>query len=531
MAQKTLNLEIGDRLTKACMCIPKGKAYQIERSFMFQTPDSAVQDGQLIAPDIMAAELRSQLDSRGIKDAKNVVFTLTSGKVASREVTLPPMKDNRIKGVIEMNATDYFPVDMSKYHLTYSLLERKTGGDNPGCRVLVYAAPLSLLEGYFLLAEQAGLIITAIDFSGNSQYQALKSLSEGGGVTMFVNVDCTSSYASFAADGKLVMQRAFNCGGDELVLGYMNAAGMKAEQYLEALEYCCRSPEDFAQSGVMTEEEAAEARSRLVGNILRSSDYYNSNHWDLQVERIVLMGPCGRLTGLREHVSSAAGVEALWLDGLPGVSSLANETDAASTYISCIGSAVAPLDFIPPQLRVDKKKLRKAGGEASMTPGIIVCVICVLAAAALGVFSILNYSSLSEEKANLEKQISQLEFARDAYETYLLYQAAEGSMLSLSGAIDSPNDRLADFVEELERSMPSEILLLSAVCTREGVSMNVTVPSYAEVAVTLVQLRAFSSVSGVSVSSISESLDESGFTYCSFSVTCTYAVLGGEAAE
>ena len=61
---------------------------------------------------------------------------MASAKVASREVLLPPVKDNRIKTVIETNAADYFPVDMSNYRVSYSLLERVTG-DNPGCRVLV----------------------------------------------------------------------------------------------------------------------------------------------------------------------------------------------------------------------------------------------------------------------------------------------------------------------------------------------------------------------------------------------------------
>ena len=90
MAAKILNIEIGDRLTKICLSIPKGKSYQIKNSFMFQTPDNTVADGMITAPDILATKLREQIAEHGIHDTKTAVFSLTSGKVATREVMTPP---------------------------------------------------------------------------------------------------------------------------------------------------------------------------------------------------------------------------------------------------------------------------------------------------------------------------------------------------------------------------------------------------------------------------------------------------------
>lgn len=140
---RLLNIEVGDRLIKVCVSARRGKNYQILDSFMFQTPDNAVIDGMISDPAAVAAALTGQLKEHSAQDAKNALFTLSSAKVANREILLPPMKDNRIKSVVETNASDYFPVDMSSYRVAYSLLERVTG-DNPGCRVLVMAAPKAL---------------------------------------------------------------------------------------------------------------------------------------------------------------------------------------------------------------------------------------------------------------------------------------------------------------------------------------------------------------------------------------------------
>ena len=75
-------------------------------------------------------------------------------------------------------------------------------------------------------------------------------------------------------------------------------------------------------------------------------------------------------------------------------------------------------------------------------------------------------------------------------------------MLQLRSLEETPNAQLVAFFEELEEKMPSQILLLSAVCTPESVSMNVTVPGLEEAAVVLSQLRSFKSLSQVNVSGI-----------------------------
>ncbi|MEA4966113.1 MAG: pilus assembly protein PilM [Oscillospiraceae bacterium] len=512
---KILNIEIGDRLTKVCLTVPRGTSFLIKDSFLFQTPEGTVQDGVISAPDVVAAALSEQLKAHHAADCKRAIFVLTSGKVASREVMLPPVKDSRLQSVVEANKADYFPVDLSKYHITYSLLDRVTAGDEPGCRVLVIAAPLHLLDGYFKTAALAGLRVEAIDSSGNSQYHALRALKSEG-ITMYVSVDCNSSLVTFLQNGHLLMQRAFTFGGDERILSYMSETG--EEDYVAALKAC------------ETWKGEPDSLSRLVSSMIRASDYFNSNRWEATVEHVVLMGPCGHLFGLRDMVASGTGLAIDYLSEVSGISSLANSAESAACYISCIGSSIAPLDLIPPQFKEERKKSSSQKPD-SLLGGIVICGVCFLAAVALSASALLGYFNARSERDELQEKISDMSYAKDVYSEYALYQDAQNAVIALDDSVSSPNDDLLALVDELEQKMPSEVLMLSAVCSQDSVTMSIEVPSYDDVAAVLGQLRTFDSLGTLVMSTVTENEDETGGTFLSFAVTCNYAAVEAAAAQ
>jgi type IV pilus assembly protein PilN len=522
--RKTLNIEVGDHLTKVCVSLSGRGSCKVLESFLFQTPENTVTDGQIFDVDTLAKELREQLNGRGLQKVKNVTFVLTSGKVAAREVMLPLVKENRIKDVVKTNAADYFPIDMTRYHVSHCLLERVEQGENAGCRVLVFAVPLQLLQPYFELAAQIGLKVRNIDFSGNSQYQALRTVG-GDAVTMYADIDCSSSCITFMQGENLLLQRTFSFGGDEMVLSYMSASGKSNEDFLTALRECSSGSQFFQDSGMQT-SDIADSLSRLVENIVRSTDYFNSSHWNKQVEKVVLIGPCARLAGLREMVANATGLDTSYLGDIPHACSFASSDPLteASLYLSCIGSNLRPVDLIPPQFK-SSKRLRKLGGSSEETyvkDGMIICGICLGAAVLLSGFALLRYHMAKMEKTNVESQIEKLSYTEQVYNTYVQYRAEEKSLQTLSDSIASPNDRLTDFIEELEDKMPAQILLLSASCGQENIVMNITVPDYDAAAMVLVQLRNFESIQNIEIGSITSEVDESGGKYLSFSLTCTY---------
>ena len=240
MAAKTLNIEVGKRLVKICVSEKKGKGYAISESFTFPTPDGCVLDGQVISEVTLGDKLMGELSNRDIK-ATDVFFSIASSKIATREVTMPAVKDDQIKSIVETNASDYLPIDTSKYALDAILLERT----EEECRVLVIAVPNVIVESYIALADYTGLVIQALDFSGNSQFQVLRGIG-GDGVNMYVNVNTDSSSVTFVEDGQLLLQRFLPIGGDEMIVRYMGLKSMEDSEYISALGAISETADDIA---------------------------------------------------------------------------------------------------------------------------------------------------------------------------------------------------------------------------------------------------------------------------------------------
>ena len=609
MAAKVLNIEVGKRLIKVCVSEKKGKNYTVSDSFTFPTPEGSVLDGQVISEVTLGDKLMGELSNRDIK-AVEVFFSVGSSKIATREVTMPAVKDDQIKSIIETNASDYLPIDVSRYAIDAILLERT----DDECRVLVIAVPSIIIESYIALADYTGLVIKALDFSGNSQYQVLKGV-EGDGVNMYVNVDTDSSSVTFVEDGQLLLQRFLPIGGEDMITRYMALREMEDREFMTALSELNETADDIAptihamrkkhdddhesseavveedasaygvesDSGespegeesfdwkptdenpisddsevteVLEEEPAAEQEgprpdpwgdeperdthvtpketfypelddmlTRIVGGIVRSVDFFQGSYTDKPIEKIVITGSCGHIRGLKTRLFETLGADTYWLEEVKELKSLANSVDDISIYINCLGSRVAPLNLLPADYiaRTGKKKKSGINGDNF---GIVTIAVCAVVALALSGYMIgMNlYKKSQLDKVNA--QIDQLAYAEKEYQDYVLYKAGDTDLQQFVDGYITHNKDAVAFLEEMEAKMPTDISILTANFTDEGVSLNITVPGFEEAANVIRQFRSFESLDVVDVSVISKSVNgENGGSTASFTLTARYPVI------
>lgn len=520
MAAKVLHIEVGDRITKVCRPSKKGKTLRLTDDFAFITPETFVSDGMIMEPEALGRVLSEQLAAHGLEQTHSVVFSVSSGKIATREVKLPPVKEKQLDAIIKTNASEYFPVDLQDYHVAYSLLGTVTDVPEPYTRVLVMAAPLRLLDGYFKTALAAELNVKAIDTSGNAHYQLVRGVNGKDETTIFVNVDCTFSDISFMKGKTLLLQRTFSFGGDEMITHYLSAADRPLEEYLTAVqELDVRAPAFAATAAIHTADVQMDL-NRLIGSIARSVDYYNSNKYGDPPEKIVLMGPCRHLAGLCELVAENTSLETIYLDDVPAFQTLSGGVPEAPSYVSCLGSILRPLDMMPNAL-LPKAKARKKDSE-NLKSGFIIGGTLLFAALAISAFALISYFSAQSQLNEINTQIDSLAYTEEVHDTYLSYLAGRQSLEILAAESSLPNSKLTEFCEELEKKMPSSILLLSAACSNDGVSMNVTVDTYEDAATVIANLRTFDSLSTVDVASVSRMVNEAGLSRVSFSLNCTY---------
>ena len=548
MAARAIAIEIGYSLTKICEVDYKAKTHKIYKSFTVPNGAEVISDGALMVSPEYVENLRSALSANHVK-GKQVVFTITSSKIASREVTIPYVKENRIADVVNANATDYFPVDLSQYQLAYTILG--TIGETKGAqqyKLLVMAVPTALLSGYYELAKALKLEVAAIDYAGNSIFQVVKDECAKGR-HIVVKIDERSSLVMAVENSVLSFTRSVSYGVEEIMDTVMNTLCWgevsSVEQAIRVLQRNeCIVPEEDAGDSESAEENAKSAKDSaledmreavipLIGGITRVIDYYASRNSGAGIERILITGMGADFKGMDEMLSRETNMPVAILKEAAGWNLMRNfKNECFSEYIACVGAAVAPLGFKQEPEKRSKGKAKKEAGEGGTNWAPLaysVFGVGLVAAAALVAVPMIGYAKLTKTNMELKAQAGSLEDIIPIYNEYVEVKAEHAMADAMYEATESRNESLEEFLGELEDKLPSNVNVISFSSDAYEVSLNMRVQTKDDAGAAVEQMRTFQSLipERVTVASlVEEENEESGERVVNFTVTAAYQDVG-----
>ena len=548
MAARAIAIEIGYSLTKICEVDYKAKTHKIYKSFTVPNGAEVISDGALMVSPEYVENLRSALSANHVK-GKQVVFTITSSKIASREVTIPYVKENRIADVVNANATDYFPVDLSQYQLAYTILG--TIGETKGAqqyKLLVMAVPTALLSGYYELAKALKLEVAAIDYAGNSIFQVVKDECAKGR-HIVVKIDERSSLVMAVENSVLSFTRSVSYGVEEIMDTVMNTLCWgevsSVEQAIRVLQRNeCIVPEEDAGDSESAEESAKSAKDSaledmreavipLIGGITRVIDYYASRNSGAGIERILITGMGADFKGMDEMLSRETNMPVAILKEAAGWNLMRNfKNECFSEYIACVGAAVAPLGFKQEPEKRSKGKAKKEAGEGGTNwapRAYTVLGVGLVAAAALVAVPMIGYAKLTKTNMELKAQAGSLEDIIPIYNEYVEVKAEHAMADAMYEATESRNESLEEFLGELEDKLPANVNVISFSSDAYEVSLNMRVQTKDDAGAAVEQMRTFQSLipERVTVASlVEEENEESGERVVNFTVTAAYQDVG-----
>lgn len=531
MAKKFICVEVGDRLVKVAVCLGVEKKRKVKNAFFFVPPEETVQDGLIIDPIKFAVELGEQLQANGGGDAKEIHFTISSSKVATREVKMPLLTDAKITTVVDNNKSEYFPLDITNYTVLFRVMTRVKKGDDKGCNVLVIAMPNSASEACANVANGLKLRLKGVDAVCSSIADGAASLNQSQ-ITAYIHVDCTNTNMCFMRGNELLLQRTLSFGGEELITAYQETSG-DGVSYIQALEdLTSMSAEDHIR-GKLDEEDIAALLERAVGSIHRSVEFFNSNKGG-GVTKLVLTGPCGGLLGLEELLEQATAVPTIQLMQLSTATSLRSVSAEPAYYIAVMYAGSNGLNFgkhLDPKNQ--KGKRAKGNGQLDMPTAIMIFILLMVFAVYWAYSAVLEEQQMQDELARLQTEVANMQYLYVISDTHTKYTDSKEELLNFTKMTENPNEDLDAFLAELEAKMPSEVLFLSAGCSANSVNLNVVVGSLVEAATVLSKLRTFDSIDVIQVSGFgmgwvqmegsefSQELND-GFEEISFSIICNY---------
>ncbi len=518
MAAKVVSIEIGYSLTRICEVDYKAKSPKVYSAFTVPTPQGALDDGVLNVTDSMINFIRKGLRENGVR-AKNAVFTITSTKIANREVTIPMVKENKVGDVVRANLSEYFPVDLTQYHIAHNIISTATNEkDEKFYRVNVLATPNRVIDGYKQLAKACNLNVVAIDYIGNSLFNMVGEECASGN-NLVVKIDEKAAIVTAIQNGVTVLQRSVPYGVDEVINSASQANQYNSKMsYEQLVDVLCQ--QRFIQNSFNDGDKITESLRALIGGVARVLDYYNSKHGMQPIERVVLTGLGAKFIGVSELFARELGFETEVLNDVKKVhSGKALRNKNLGTYIGVIGAAIKPLNFMPAVKGLEQEKTKQSNSALPT----IVFVGSIVVALALAAVSYFPYLEEVEKKDQLEREIEALKSIETTYAEYKKQEATNQYLEQLDGLSFNYNNELVAFIEQLESNVPQNFRLDSFSSSNSRISMSFTVENKKEAANLLVTLRSFENLKNVQATSLAEVSDDGGLTYSiNMSVTAQF---------
>jgi len=563
VAKKVISIETGIQWTKVALVDYRKKNPPVHEAFAFRTPEHAVEDGYIRDKDSLARALKEELVRRQIVE-KDVVFTLSSSKVVTREVMIPYVKDNKIKGIIDAQSRDYFPMDISGYTISYSKMDVVEDDGKKQLKLLLVAIPDNLLGNYVSFAQLAGLKVETFDYIGNGCIQLMcDSFVDN---AMIIQLEEQATVISILENKKLAFQRVTPYGYgatistvvDHPILGIDDEE--RAFDFLLEHNVIFNKPSmpdngDPAQQAI-DQAQADEAYEDLAESLryhLRIAntalDYYQNQVKQEFVGNVYLVGDGSRFAGIHKlfaqelplplqkidfakiiDLRNQNGVNDKkkagkkehqdYTDPVLEESSNTRQPRAATPvgFLSVIGAAVHPLDAKPKEMQAaDSKKNDLHTAYVLLAGSLLLSLLLILGS------SVRQLIAHSEHR-HLTDQLESLAYVQQTYDESSRVQQEEQVYVTIDDATRTKNEYLLPLIEQLEAELPSAIKVTSMQTDDNLITLNMTADRKITVGQMLLNFQNVTLLTDPSIPSMSEQTDEeSGSSEWTYTVNAYYA--------
>jgi type IV pilus assembly protein PilN len=400
---------------------------------------------------------------------------------------------------------------MDEYIIQYTVLEKVEDQGQEKIKLMVAAVPSEVVESYYGLAKALGLKVAFVDYAGNSTYQIMKQ-QIGPEVSLVIQVENDGTVINIFKDNVLQLQRNVPYGKSMLVNAVMEKYGLKYEAATTKLQ------NETLLHSRFDGDEVTESLRYMASNINRVIDYYVSRN-RLSIQKAYLIGHSTSIKGFATLLSNELNMPIEKVERLKNIAldkKAYVEEATLTSYVTNLGAVIDPVDFIP-------KRLIESGARKENTKTLIVGFVGALVVSALLVLiPLVQVVALNAEIGSLNKSIKKLSIINDVVNEYYSAKDKYNDIAAFAALTSDSDDALQDFVDYLEKSMPSDITIQSFNVASGAITVNGTAGSKSSVAKFIQELQKNSSVLNVDAPTITETKDNAGTIEVTFSLSCTF---------
>lgn len=514
MASRVLTITIGNEVTRICdAAYSAQKTIMVYSAITIPTPAGAVEDGIIIDVGIMAKALQDALDENRIV-TKDVIFTIQSTKIANKEVLVPDLKEPKLGNYIKTNATDYFPVNIDEYVMTYAPIEYVADENVKKIKMMMAVAPEDMIEPYYQIASMLSMHIEAVDYAANSTLQLLKDQIDEK-PSIVIQVGDTSTGVTILNHGVLQLMRTVPYGRNTVASAFMEKRGITMDEAIRALT----DPRNALKETFDEGDYLTDSLRYLVGNIGRIMDYYTGKNPEFPIEKAYVIVEGNALHGVGKLFSNELNMKVDKIETLKHVAPAQGfgvDMREMTAFVPNIGSMLKPVNFRPNSV-IQKEKSAESGKRFRT-----MLLVAVLVSLLLLTIPLVGMFAKMSTRNDLQREVDSMKYIYDIVDQY--YDSKDRFSDVANFAVNAYNndDYFMNFMRYLETDMPSDISISSMSVSNGAVTMSFSAGSKETVAAFITILKSKPNIAGVSVPSLSESVDEMGVTTVSGSLSCTF---------
>lgn len=350
--KRCLCIEIGNYSIKIVLYRKFGYKEEVEKYLVFRTPENSIIDGKINDIEALVKVISEKLKEGSFK-VKDVNFTISGTSIITREIILPKATDKELKAILDINAGDYLPVNLSNYILDFKVLKEEVTEGAKQLKVLLVAVPRAVIERYVEISQRCGLNIQAIDFSGNSFYKTIRKeinwrsakMGLKAGTYAVIDIGSKTTSVTIVSEGVLEFNRILLYGSENMDGAISQRYGIeeeKAEKLKIASTNILSEENDTSEQKIIT-DSIRSVLINMIDDVTKFFEYYSSRKTGNSIDTIFTTGSGSQLKGLEEYLQSSIGIPVYRLDKLNFIQiKKVPDADENTQYslCSCIGAAL-----------------------------------------------------------------------------------------------------------------------------------------------------------------------------------------------
>jgi type IV pilus assembly protein PilM len=316
---KPIALDIGGSSLVALQVSGTGDRLKLRGCWEWPLSDGLVVDGEIVDADLFARELRAFANQHKLR-GQPVQVAVSNQKVIVRNVDMPDMTEDELRGAIEFQAQDFIPIPVDEAVLDFQVIGKRPNAEGVARQeVLLVAAQRTMISTLFGAVKQAGLKVAGIDVCSMALVRALipptpflADSSEAGVCRGIADISSSVSTLVVAVGGVAKFTRVINFSSDRFARVTSEKRGIPVSDghsLAQRVGLAGPLPPDteLYPSAVVTDtqQKLGAVASELSEELRRSLHYYQGQEQATPVSELILSGRGALVRNLDAHLSEA----------------------------------------------------------------------------------------------------------------------------------------------------------------------------------------------------------------------------------